>query len=304
MKRIEDIREYLRGNRKGEAANRMEREALADPFLYEALEGLTSTPGDPIAALIRLERQLNERSRASRKRKNRWLYIAASIALLLVCGALWFTGREKELTPPAVEIARLAPLDMLPGQEAIVTLQDESTTTLTAGIDTLKVIPEKEKTERPVARKMMAKEIELKPQSESDADRTLPLNRVKKGDTSLLKKREMTDLTDSLASEGDVARFNRYMEEALRYPKEDLDAGNSGTINLSFELNKRGVPSRIQIYDGFSKESNDEMIRLLSAGPKWESSLTGKRIHASVRFMIGKNGRKHKAVLTLENPPE
>ena len=42
MKRIDDIKEYLHGNRKGKAANRMEREALSDPFLYEALEGLAS----------------------------------------------------------------------------------------------------------------------------------------------------------------------------------------------------------------------------------------------------------------------
>lgn len=62
MKRIDDIKEYLHGNRKGKAANRMEREALSDPFLFEALEGLTSTPGDPLDGLIRLERQLNERS--------------------------------------------------------------------------------------------------------------------------------------------------------------------------------------------------------------------------------------------------
>ena len=36
MKRIDDIKEYLHGNRKGKAANRMEREALSDPFLFEA----------------------------------------------------------------------------------------------------------------------------------------------------------------------------------------------------------------------------------------------------------------------------
>lgn len=48
MKRIDDIKEYLYGNRKGKAANRMEREALSDPFLFEALEGLTSTPDDPL----------------------------------------------------------------------------------------------------------------------------------------------------------------------------------------------------------------------------------------------------------------
>ena len=82
MKRIDDIKEYLYGNRKGKAANRMEREALSDPFLYEALEGLTSTPGDPIDGLIRLERQLNERARSSRKQKRVWMYIAPSLAVL------------------------------------------------------------------------------------------------------------------------------------------------------------------------------------------------------------------------------
>lgn len=40
MKRIDDIKEYLHGNRKGKAANRMEREALSDPFLFEALDGV------------------------------------------------------------------------------------------------------------------------------------------------------------------------------------------------------------------------------------------------------------------------
>ena len=75
MKRIDDIKEYLHGNRKGKAANRMEREALSDPFLFEALEGLTSTPGDPLDGLIRLERQLNERSRSSRKQKRTWMYM-------------------------------------------------------------------------------------------------------------------------------------------------------------------------------------------------------------------------------------
>ena len=54
MKRNDDIKDYLRGNRKGESANRLEREALSDPFLYEALEGLTSTPGVTIDGLIRL----------------------------------------------------------------------------------------------------------------------------------------------------------------------------------------------------------------------------------------------------------
>lgn len=108
MKRIDDIKEYLHGNRKGKAANRMEREALSDPFLFEALEGLTSTPGDPLDGLIRLERQLNERSRSSRKQKRTWMYIAASFAILLACGTWWFTRQEKTFDVPVMAVAQLS----------------------------------------------------------------------------------------------------------------------------------------------------------------------------------------------------
>lgn len=37
-----DIDRYLSGNRKGKEANRLEREALKDPFLAEAMEGYES----------------------------------------------------------------------------------------------------------------------------------------------------------------------------------------------------------------------------------------------------------------------
>ena len=417
MKRIDDIREYLHGNRKGEAANRLEREALSDPFLYEALEGLTSTPGDPIDGLIRLERQLNERARSSRKKKKAWLYVAASIAVLLVCGTLWFTGQEKELASPVMEISQLSPSDTRYGEKAVLTLSSGKATTL--GTDTLTALSEEETVEQPVAREEAKKEIVRELRIESAADQALPLSSVKARDTSLMRARKIAapgshvegtvtdekgnplpgvtvilagttfgvssdvngnfsleiplsggnllfsfvgmksqavsvkagdrlqvqmkedsdqsrDVTvtgyrhverkekvidvklqgqalglgkqvaaiDTIASKEDIARFNRYMEEALRYPKKDLEAGNSGTIRLSFELNRRNVPSRIQIHDGFSKESNNEMIRLLSGGPKWETSVTGKRIHVFVRFVIGKDGEKHKAILAVEHPRE
>ena len=57
MKRIDDIKEYLHGNRKGKAANHMEREALSDPFLYEALEGLMAR--GRFSPTIRAARQIS-----------------------------------------------------------------------------------------------------------------------------------------------------------------------------------------------------------------------------------------------------
>ena len=97
----------------------------------------------------------------------------------------------------------------------------------------------------------------------------------------------------------DIRHFNQYMEKALRYPKADLDSNKMGTVILSFELNQRKVPSRIRIESGFSKESNKEVIRLLAEGPKWENSLSNKRIRVCVHLTIGKNGESHKAILNV-----
>ena len=138
MKRIDDIKEYLHGNRKGKAANRMEREALSDPFLYEALEGLTSTPGDPIDGLIRLERQLNERARSSRKQKRVWMYVVASLAVLLACGTWWFTRQEKTFDVPMMTVAQLSDSVKTKEKERL-TLESEKAIDLSDETDSLTV---------------------------------------------------------------------------------------------------------------------------------------------------------------------
>ena len=82
----EKIKEYLRSSRRGKAAHRLERDALADPFLYEAMEGLTQSHVDPLDGLIRLERQLDIYTPS---RRWGWLYgTVAGVALL--AGALFF----------------------------------------------------------------------------------------------------------------------------------------------------------------------------------------------------------------------
>lgn len=415
MKRIDDIKEYLHGNRKGKAANRMEREALSDPFLFEALEGLTSTPGDPLDGLIRLERQLNERARSSRKQKRTWMYIAASFAILLACGTLWFTRQEKTFDAPVMAVAQLSDSVKIK-ERAVLTLECDKTIDLSDKMDSLIVRQSDRKQLLPLAdnvvrrkdsvREMMMEEVAeqkislasvqiedtsrltirkmkvvnnhvsgtitdekgnplpgvtviLSGSSMGDATDVnghfgldLPTSEglltfsfvgmksqnilVKAGDKlqvkmeeeaegmnetvvtgygvtkkqevemSNIKIRGVSAITsrqnvalDTLVSKDDILHFNQYMEKALRYPKADLDSNKMGSVIFSFELNRKKVPSRIRIEDGFSKESNKEVIRLLAEGPKWENTLSGKRIQASIHFTIGQNGKSHKAILVV-----
>lgn len=412
MKRIDDIKEYLHGNRKGKAANRMEREALSDPFLYEALEGLTSTPSDPLEGLIRLERQLNERARFSRKHKRTWIYVAASLTVLLACGTWWFIRQEKTFEVP-VTVAQL--LDSVKTQERMIP-RSERVIDLSGRTDSLAVRPNGKRQlllsdNKMVRRKDSVREMVM----EELADQEICLANVQMKDTSRLMTRKMkvasnhvsgtiTDekgnplagvtvifpgstigvasdinghfslelpsseslltfsfvgmksqhilvkagdklhvkmeedaesmnetvvtgygiakkrevemsnveirgasavsgrqnaVLDTLVSENDVLHFNQYMEKALRYPKVDLDSNKMGAVILSFELNRKKVPSRIRVESGFSKETNKEVIRLLAEGPKWKNTPSGKRIRVCIHFTIGKNGEAHKAILTV-----
>ena len=61
MSRQSDIWEYLQGERTGKRANRFEREMLSDPFLYEAVEGLTTVKADHEKMVQQLQKRMKKR---------------------------------------------------------------------------------------------------------------------------------------------------------------------------------------------------------------------------------------------------
>lgn len=112
MKGFESIWRYLQGEQKGKAANRLEREALSDPFLYEALEGFGEVTGNHEQVVRELERRLQP----GVGERRRWkavsrLLVAASI--LLVGGvAVWLlAGREEQEYEQAVVVAQMPKTD-------------------------------------------------------------------------------------------------------------------------------------------------------------------------------------------------
>ena len=96
MKGNYDIREYARGDRRGKEANRLERQAVSDPFLHEALEGYREVGGDLSADIDRLGRRIARRAgRAARLRR---IAVAAASAAVVLAGVLWL-GRLSEDMP-------------------------------------------------------------------------------------------------------------------------------------------------------------------------------------------------------------
>ena len=65
------LTDYIFGSRRGREANRLEREAMADPFLADAVEGYDSVYGGHSDKLAELEQEVARRAVRPRRRAGR-----------------------------------------------------------------------------------------------------------------------------------------------------------------------------------------------------------------------------------------
>jgi hypothetical protein len=83
------IKDYIQGKRHGKEANQLEREAMNDSFLQDAIDGFDSVDGEHLSAIEQLEKQI---TRKSSKNKSLVpaiiLSIAASLILLIGISSL------------------------------------------------------------------------------------------------------------------------------------------------------------------------------------------------------------------------
>lgn len=92
------IRRYLNGELSTRAMHELERRALDDPFLMDALEGFEHAPVDQHANLAELTDRLRRRTERSGGGIIPWIPLSAAASILLILGAgIWFvTGRRAE----------------------------------------------------------------------------------------------------------------------------------------------------------------------------------------------------------------
>ena len=95
------LKDYIQGNRRGKEANRLEREAMSDPFLQEAMDGFDAVAGNHAQIIERLEKRYTRPNVSINRYKNLLWYgsVAASILLLVGVGAYFFLKRTEQMSP-------------------------------------------------------------------------------------------------------------------------------------------------------------------------------------------------------------
>ena len=114
---MKSLMQYIQGSRKGKEAHRLEKEAMKDPFLSDALDGFQAVKGNHVESIEEMRRRISLRTRSSRNSITKWS-IAASLLICLGFGSYFWLNRQLGMpaqSPLAVVMEeQVAPLQQVP----------------------------------------------------------------------------------------------------------------------------------------------------------------------------------------------
>jgi TonB family protein len=113
----DDIRRYLDGEMSAREMNALEKAALDDPFLQDAIDGYGKNTGHISEDVDELKTRLHERIRGENRdvvplRRNTWWYAAAAVLIISAAGVILFLNNFSETGK--TEIAKNEPLKQSP----------------------------------------------------------------------------------------------------------------------------------------------------------------------------------------------
>lgn len=79
-------------------------------------------------------------------------------------------------------------------------------------------------------------------------------------------------------------KYKKYIRNNIRYPEAARKNGTEGTVELSFQVQPDGSLSGFKVIKGLGDGCNEEAIRLLREGPKWEGA--GQQGSYAVEFNL------------------
>ena len=311
------IKDYIRGDKHGKKANRLEREAMNDKFLQEALDGFDTVPGNHAEIIERLEQKII-RSTGVSKNNRKILYIcsAAASVLLLIGFGIYYMKDSREQKPAiamvqAVEYNEMA--SELPEAEPPFPVyteeMEQSTSVAIAEIQTARTL------QSPI----QAEEIYLDKQAEIAAltDDDIQFAEILVvTDTVVVQAQQfiaaedeiMADFAVSAEVDNSVERrsaplagrsqakvadsvnlqviFGEKEFEAycLKNAAKNICESDSISVKASFYIDATGKPINVKCEQYTCENAKKEVERLLSISPAWTN--VDRSVTMTVKFSI------------------
>jgi hypothetical protein len=312
----EDIRRYLDGRMTATEMHAMEKAALEDPFLADAMEGLEAAPVSAIQADMQsLSKKLQQRVTPAKvvpmRPERPWMAIAAaSVILVGLAMTILYTNPvpqppaiAKVETPAREEAAPIVQADsavaLTPAPSSPVTVEKESQTI--ARVDAPKPITNSEIADNDSKQDSTRNIIAATPEAK-DKDATVIGYSTQKAKIDKESSARMRSVAPTAAPMADKAKkespggriytepadgwsaWEVYVLNNLRRPKDPVVHGN---IIVSFSVNpETGKPFDLKIDKGLHPLYDKEAIRLIKEGPVWAVYNTENAVKTTVTVVF------------------
>ena len=289
------LEDYLDGKLDSRAMHEIEKQALEDPFVAQALAGLSESPRRAKDSVSLLQKQLYERialQQASKKNSVfTWqrLSIAAAAAVMFISVSILFFMRDRQNREQLAKIrTKKVEVNMAPTPPVI----DSAKNSDYAAIAPVKVVrPVPVVPVHPVKTRQSdaVTETAIRPYGLQKAviatavDSTVTVAAADMSRTATAAvSGKATTVAPAVSSPVDGwAGFDSYLSENNKLAK----AKSGKFVELSFLIDDQGRPSAIIVVKSADKEYDEEAVRLIKEGPKWEQPKSpDSRVNYTIAF--------------------
>lgn len=292
---IELLEDYLDGKLDSKAMHQIEKQALEDPFVAQALAGLSESPKRASQSVSLLQKQLYDRIALQQVSKKEsvftWqrLSVAAAAAVMFISVSIIFFMRDQEnrrQQAKADHQPKNIEVNIAPSPLAVDSAKSD---VYAANRDTKIVKPDLVGVISPERQKRIAEQPVMISTAESKA-MVAVADTSAAGDKTPEAMGKIVPASARIASVspavsspiGGWAGLDSYLADNNKLSK-DNKAGKF--VELSFLIDKEGNPSDIKVVKGASPEFDAEAIRLIREGPKWEQPRSAdSRVSYTVSF--------------------
>jgi hypothetical protein len=281
------IQQYFEGKLDTEMMHQLEKQALDDQFLWDAMEGYSNI-SNPGADLSILQRQLHERIVHLQENKKvfdlTWqrLSIAAAAAVLFISAGILFwmnsNKADEKLASSSKEVnvtfmdsdsvaAIIKPAEISGKKQdslGSIPVNDQAINVTEKAIDHTNV------SSPPVINAVLGVRADAPSSSNAKLSARTINSKAEPSSGSQVSSSSLKTIKESVVQPvagWDI--YRKYLEENVRMPENEPKL--NGSVYLSFEINSEGRPMNFKVLNPLSDSYNAEAIRLVREGPDWKS---------------------------------
>lgn len=271
---MKNLLQYIQGSRKGKEAHRLEKEAMKDPFLADALDGFQTMEGNHVESIEAMRRRISRRSHSKRGQIAKWS-IAASLLICLGFGSYFGFNRYVDMPQQSMLIQKKAVTPPLPPEPVIARaaatgeLQEETEAMQKKAPATAKKPEAKVRQAAPPPAPLAAAPATAEVLSivEDDADVAGMIVAEEEVAMDVTMARAPIHRPEPVIG---YKAYEEYLRKELIRPQDSTCKGITGTVVVEFHIDDKGRPVNLEVKRSLCASADKEALRLIEKGPDWK----------------------------------